>query len=32
VQCRDCHKEIHEISPWKGDKTRVIQKCTTAFR
>jgi cytochrome b subunit of formate dehydrogenase len=29
VQCRDCHKEIHEITPWKGDKARVIEKCTT---
>ncbi|MCJ7705737.1 MAG: hypothetical protein MUO28_09415, partial [Desulfobacterales bacterium] len=29
VQCKDCHKEIHEMTPWKGDKTRVIQKCTT---
>ncbi|MDI7262036.1 MAG: cytochrome c3 family protein, partial [Thermodesulfobacteriota bacterium] len=29
VQCKDCHKDIHEIAPWKGDKTRVIQKCTT---
>ena len=29
VQCKDCHIEIHEMTPWKGDKTRVIQKCTT---
>lgn len=29
VQCKDCHTNIHEITPWKGDKTRVIQKCTT---
>jgi cytochrome b subunit of formate dehydrogenase len=29
VQCKDCHKEIHEMTPWKGDKVRVIQKCTT---
>jgi cytochrome b subunit of formate dehydrogenase len=29
IQCKDCHKEIHEITPWKGNKTRVIQKCTT---
>jgi cytochrome b subunit of formate dehydrogenase len=29
VQCRDCHKEIHEMTLWKGDKARVIQKCTT---
>jgi cytochrome b subunit of formate dehydrogenase len=29
VQCKDCHKDIHEMTPWKGDKTRVIEKCTT---
>ena len=29
VQCKDCHTGIHEITPWKGDKTRVVQKCTT---
>jgi cytochrome b subunit of formate dehydrogenase len=29
IQCKDCHKDIHEMTPWKGDKTRVIQKCTT---
>ena len=29
IQCNDCHKEIHEVSPWKGDKTRVVEKCTT---
>ncbi len=28
VQCKDCHKEIHDITPWKGDKVRVIQTCT----
>jgi cytochrome b subunit of formate dehydrogenase len=28
IQCKDCHTGIHEITPWKGDKTRVIQKCT----
>jgi len=28
VQCKDCHIDIHEMTPWKGDKTRVIQKCT----
>jgi cytochrome b subunit of formate dehydrogenase len=27
IQCKDCHKDIHEITPWKGDKTRVIEKC-----
>src|SRR4030043_1860458 len=30
VQCRDCHTKIHEIIPWKGDKARVVEKCTTA--
>jgi cytochrome b subunit of formate dehydrogenase len=29
IQCKDCHIEIHEVTPWKGDKVRVIQKCTT---
>ena len=29
VQCKDCHKEIHEMTPWKGDKARVVQKCST---
>lgn len=29
VQCKDCHKDIHEMTPWKGDKKRVIEKCTT---
>ena len=28
VQCKDCHKGIHEMTFWKGDKTRVIQICT----
>lgn len=28
IQCKDCHKEVHEITPWKEDKTRVIQKCS----
>ena len=29
IQCKDCHKDIHELTPWKGDKVRVIQTCTT---
>ena len=29
IQCKDCHMEIHEITAWKGNKARVIQKCTT---
>ncbi len=29
IQCKDCHKDIHEMTPWKGDKKRVIEKCTT---
>ncbi|NIQ40420.1 MAG: cytochrome C [Proteobacteria bacterium] len=28
VKCQDCHFEIHEITAWKGNKARVIQKCT----
>jgi len=28
VQCRDCHINIHEMTPWRGDKTRVIERCT----
>ncbi|HUL23651.1 MAG TPA: hypothetical protein VLZ10_19505, partial [Thermodesulfobacteriota bacterium] len=29
IQCKDCHKDIHAMTPWKGDKVRVIQTCTT---
>jgi cytochrome b subunit of formate dehydrogenase len=29
VQCKDCHQEIHDMTAWKGDKIRVIEKCTT---
>ena len=29
IQCKDCHQGIHEMTPWKGDKVRVIQICTT---
>lgn len=29
IQCKDCHKDIHETTSWKGDKKRVIEKCTT---
>lgn len=28
VECQDCHTEIHEITPWRGEKARVIRKCT----
>lgn len=28
VQCKDCHTNIHEITPWKENKIRVIEKCT----
>jgi cytochrome b subunit of formate dehydrogenase len=28
IQCVDCHQDIHEMTPWKGNKTRVIQTCT----
>ncbi len=27
IQCKDCHKGIHEITPWKGDKVQIIKKC-----
>ena len=29
VQCKDCHTDIHGVTPWKGDKARVIETCTT---
>jgi cytochrome b subunit of formate dehydrogenase len=29
IQCKDCHKNIHELTPWKGDKIRVVETCTT---
>ena len=29
IQCKDCHKDIHALTPWKEDKVRVIQTCTT---
>ena len=29
IQCKDCHKDVHEITPWKQEKTRVVEKCTT---
>jgi len=29
IQCKDCHQEIHDMTAWKGDKVRVIEKCTT---
>jgi len=28
IQCKDCHQKIHELTPWKGDKVRVIKTCT----
>ncbi len=28
IQCKDCHKDIHEMTPWNRDKKRVIDKCT----
>jgi hypothetical protein len=28
VSCADCHDDIHTHSYWKGDKTKVIAKCT----
>jgi len=28
VRCQDCHVNIHELTPWGGNKVRVIEKCT----
>jgi len=28
VRCQDCHIEIHGVTPWRGDKVKVIQRCT----
>jgi cytochrome b subunit of formate dehydrogenase len=28
VRCADCHVKIHELTPWGGDKVRVIKTCT----
>jgi len=28
VRCPDCHVKIHEITPWEGDKARVMKTCT----
>ncbi len=28
VSCADCHDDIHTHTYWKGDKTKVIAKCT----
>ena len=28
VRCADCHVKIHEITPWGGNKARVITTCT----
>jgi cytochrome b subunit of formate dehydrogenase len=28
VRCSDCHVNIHELTPWGGNKVRVIEKCT----
>ncbi len=29
VSCADCHFDIHTHTYWKGDKTKVIEKCVT---
>src|SRR4030043_2086123 len=29
IQCKDCHQDVHEITPWKKEKARVVEKCTT---
>lgn len=28
IRCQNCHIEIHQITPWRGNKVRVIQRCT----
>jgi len=28
VKCQDCHTGIHEITPWRDNKFRVVEKCT----
>ena len=27
--CVECHADIHYLKPWKGDKIRIIKKCTS---
>lgn len=27
--CTECHRDIHYLDPWKGEKIRIIKKCTT---
>lgn len=29
ITCADCHDDIHSHTYWKGDKTKVIEKCTS---
>ncbi len=28
ITCADCHDDVHSHTYWKGDKTKVIDKCT----
>ncbi|WP_432821783.1 cytochrome C [Trichloromonas sp.] len=28
VSCSDCHSDVHTHSYWKGDKKKVVEKCT----
>jgi len=28
IQCADCHDDVHRHTPWKGDKSKVIAKCS----
>ncbi|BCR06935.1 c-type cytochrome [Desulfuromonas versatilis] len=29
VKCADCHYDVHTHNYWKGDKNKIIEKCTT---
>ncbi len=29
VSCADCHYDVHTHSYWKGDKNKVVEKCTS---
>ncbi|MEJ2201825.1 MAG: cytochrome c3 family protein [Desulfuromonadaceae bacterium] len=27
IKCADCHSDIHMLTPWQGDKRKVVNKC-----
>ena len=29
IKCADCHTDIHNHSPWKGDKNKVVATCSS---